>query len=91
MMLASRLVIEGDTTWGRVMIGLGSFAGSCSPDLSRCIDLLRAKVGFMVTASESLLSDGRRLLSEGACEALRGKGDGHRVLRGASRDDESET
>jgi hypothetical protein len=54
------------------------------------MDLLKAKVGFMVTASESLLSDGRRLLSEGVCDALRGNGDGHRVLRGPSRD-ESET
>jgi hypothetical protein len=66
MMLASKLVIEGDTTWGRTTIGLGTLGGSCSPDLSRCIDLLRAKVGFIVRASESLLSEGRRLLSEGA-------------------------
>jgi len=29
------------------------------------MDLLRAKVGFIVTASESLLSDGRRLLNDG--------------------------
>jgi len=43
-----------------------------------------------VRASESLLSDGRRLLSEGVCVVLRGNGDGQRVLCGASRDD-SET
>jgi hypothetical protein len=86
-MLASRLVIEGDTTCGRVTIGLGNLGASCSPDFSLCRDLLRAKVGFIVRASESLLSDGRRLLREGACVVPRGNGDGHRPFRGDSRDD----
>jgi hypothetical protein len=54
------------------------------------MDLLRAKVGLVPGASESLLSEGRRLLNEGACVTPRGKGDGHSVVRGASRDD-SET
>jgi hypothetical protein len=51
------------------------------------MDRRTAKVGFIVRASESLLSDGRRLLREGVCAPWRGKGDGHRVLRGASREE----
>jgi hypothetical protein len=86
-MLASRLVIDGDTTWARVTIGLGNLGGSCSPDFNLCKDLLRARVGFIVRASESLLSEGRRLLSGGACVAPRGNGDGQRRFRGTSRDD----
>jgi hypothetical protein len=51
------------------------------------MDLLTAKEGLIATASESLLSEGRRLLRDGTGVAPRGKGDGHRDLRGTSRDD----
>lgn len=42
---------------------------------------------FIVSASESLLSDGRRLLTEGAWTEFRGNGEGHNVKRGSWLDD----
>ena len=81
MTLASRLVIEGDMTCVRVTIGLGSLGADCSPDLSFCIDLLKARVDFIARASESLLSEGRRLPIDGAWLVSRGNADGHSVSR----------
>jgi hypothetical protein len=65
--LASKLVTEGDMTCGRVTMGFGIRGPCWSPECSFCIDLRYAKVDFMIRgASESLLSDGRRLLRDGA-------------------------
>jgi hypothetical protein len=85
--LASRLVTEGDMTCGRVTIGFGSLGACCSPALSFCIDLLKARVDFIARASESLLSEGRRLPTDWAWLDPRGKAEGHRVKRAESLDD----
>jgi len=86
-MLVSWLVIEGGCVWARVRIGFGIRRPSWSPDFGCCEDLLKARVDLIVTASESLLSEGRRLLTEGACIEFRGNGEGHKVNRGSSLDE----
>jgi hypothetical protein len=62
---ASLLLMEGEAPL-EVMMGLGIRRGSCSGDArNRCTDRRKARVDFMATASESLLSDGRRWLTRG--------------------------
>ena len=60
---------------GCVMIGFGILRG-LSGEPPRCMDLRNAMVGFIMTASESLLSDGRRELADGC-----GRAEGHNVCR----------
>lgn len=79
--VVSRLLIEGVTAPGSTVIGFGRRAFSWSGALRRCIDLLNAKVDFIVSMSESLLSDGMRLCPAGETGvAPRGKAEGHRVF-----------
>src|SRR3569833_487967 len=88
MTLVSRLLTDGDVppVGARTMIGFGRRSCALSGLRSRWADLRKARVDFMARASESLLSDGRRLPRDGACEAERGKAEGHSVFR-PSRDD----
>lgn len=80
-----KLPVEAEGT-PLVTIGFGNFICCWSSDeCSRCTDLLKAKVDFMVTASESLLSDGRRDRT-----GSRGNGDGQSVCLG-STGEESDT
>jgi hypothetical protein len=95
MTLVSTLYVEGETTLGRAaavwLYILCDWLLAMAVWLSFWMDLLKARVDFIASASESLLSEGRRLPKDGALGAVLGNADGQRVCRGAPSLEDMET